>query len=45
MTATITRTGQNNISPPPPMTSWQREKAYGPVLPMQKDKKWWQIWN
>lgn len=31
---------------PPQMTDMQNIRAYGPVLPMQKEKKtWWKIWN
>ena len=45
MTPRIIHTGRSWTEPVSPMTAWQREKAYGPVQPMQKEKKWWKLWN
>lgn len=44
MTPTIIRNGQDNWNRPAPMTEWQRERAYGPVQPMVKERKWWRLW-
>lgn len=29
----------------PPMTEMQNLRAYGPVQPVVKERKWWRLWK
>lgn len=44
MTARFTSRGSDPLTAPP-RTQWQRQRATGPLQPMQPDRRpWWRIW-
>ena len=45
MTARFEKRGRDVLLNPP-QTQWQKERARGPLLPMEQPRRrWWQMWR